>query len=265
MKVLVLGSEGQIGQYVQPRPGYEIIRSDIALGPLHDLRRPGTYVETLIKDADFVLFLAFDVGGSRYLARKQYSYSYLDDNIRILRNTFELLELTGKPFIYVSSQMSNMLDSSYGMLKRIGEFYAEALLGITVRLWNVYGKERDPAKFHVITDFINMARDGEIKMRTDGYEQRQFLWGEDCADALFVLIENYRSLTWKRYDVTSFEWISILDIARKVAALTPGNVIVRPGTERDLTQLVKNEPGGQILSLWKPKTSISDGIRMLMS
>ena len=71
MKIAVLGSEGQIGAYLSEylkNKGHDVIGVDIVNGPKNDLRvTPNTYVETIIKDADFVFFLAFDVGGSHYL------------------------------------------------------------------------------------------------------------------------------------------------------------------------------------------------------
>jgi nucleoside-diphosphate-sugar epimerase len=51
-----------------------------------------------------------------------------------------------------------------------------------VRLWNVYGYET--ARTHVITDFIRMAREGRIDMRTNGKESRQFLYADDCCKCL---------------------------------------------------------------------------------
>ena len=267
MKILVLGSEGQIGQYFQSCEGLEILRSDVALSANMDLRIPGNpTVAAQLGQADMVIFLAFDVGGSAYLEKVQGSVDYLDHNLMLLKNTFRLLKNTNKPFIYVSSQMSNMIDSTYGMLKRIGEFYAKALGGITVRLWNVYGEEHDTEKFHVITDFINMARDGVIQMRTYGYEQRQFLWAEDCVDAFYALVANYADLDpQKYYDITSFQWTSIIDLARMIADLTPGTVAIRPGDKLDETQKIFNTPTEEILDYWQPTTSLSDGIKMLMA
>jgi nucleoside-diphosphate-sugar epimerase len=266
VKILVLGSEGQIGQYIRDIEGHEIVRSDIMLGSEHDLRFPfNSYVYRRITEADFVIFLAFDVGGSTYLSRKQHSFQYVDDNMAILKNTFQMLERSGKPFIYVSSQMSNMLDSPYGVMKRIGEFYTRALGGVIVRLWNVYGKERQPDKFHAITDFINSAREwGEVRMQTNGLEERQFLWAEDCVEALVTLAERYDELDRSEYyDVTSFQWITIGLLATLVAEAV-GNTDIVVGDKKDMTQTVKNEPAGSILQYWAPRTSLHNGIRMLM-
>ena len=102
-----------------------------------------------------------------------------------MHNTFSYLEMYPKPFIFASTQMSNMNHSAYGTLKRIGEHYTTILKGHIVRFWNTYGIENDPHKTHVITDFINSAISNKsILMRTTGEEKRQFLHADDCSKAL---------------------------------------------------------------------------------
>ena len=71
MRVLILGSSGQIGAYLTEylrKKGHNVIEfdknlrasDDLTIIPCHDL-------EYQIKESDFVFFLAFDVGGSHYL------------------------------------------------------------------------------------------------------------------------------------------------------------------------------------------------------
>ena len=71
-----------------------------------------------------------------------------------MANAFGLIEKYKKPFVFASSQMSNMSYSPYGVLKRVGELYTKSLGGLIVKFWNVYGIEKDMNKAHVITDFI---------------------------------------------------------------------------------------------------------------
>ena len=42
-------------------------------------------------DSDFVFFLAFDVGGSRYLKKYQHTFKFIDNNARMLAGAFEYL------------------------------------------------------------------------------------------------------------------------------------------------------------------------------
>ena len=72
-------------------------------------------------------FLAFDVGGSHYLKKYQHTFQFIDNNTRLIANAFGLIEKYNKPFVFASSQMSNMSYSPYGVLKRVGELYTKSL------------------------------------------------------------------------------------------------------------------------------------------
>lgn len=262
MKVAVLGSRGQIGRHLVTKlkaAGHHVIGQDITTGI--DLR-----YEWGLEPVDLVYFLAFDVGGSRYLAERQKTFDYIDGNMKLMENVFSHLHKYAIPFIFASSQMSNMLESSYGVLKSIGEHYTRSLNGINIRLWNVYGKEHDPAKFHVITDFLVQVKDQQcIRMLTDGQEVRQFLHADDCSSALITLAERYAELDpFVYYDITSFEWVSIYEVAHIIADLYPGTTVI-PGTKTDQTQTVMNEPTDVIFKYWKPTISLIEGIRSMGS
>ena len=130
-KILVLGSEGQIGNNLTSKlkkdKNNEIIECDIACHESHDLRVKSKYLDEVFKNSDFVYFLAYDVGGSTYLNKNQNSNDFIDNNLMIMKNTFSYLEKYKIPFIFASTQMSNMTHSPYGTLKRIGEFYTNNL------------------------------------------------------------------------------------------------------------------------------------------
>lgn len=263
MKYLILGSEGQIGnplsQFLREN-GHQVIGLDIKNGTHQDLRYNYYMNETHFKWADFVFFLAFDVGGSTYLKKYEKTKEFLDNNINIMTTVFDLLEKYQKPFIFASSQMSNMNHSPYGVLKRVGEFYTKSLSGINVRFWNVYGVETDPEKTHVITDFLKSAYyDNIIKMKTTGEEYRQFLHVNDCCRALYTLSQT-RNLKYENYDVTSFVWDSILNVAKCIQNIFPKTQI-HPGIDKDLIQGDKrNEPDLAILDLWHPEIGLQEGI-----
>ena len=198
MKHLVLGSSGQIGahlvKYLQTK-GEQVYEYDIEYKGWMDLRESNNpLLESYMEHSDMVYFLAFDVGGAKYLERYQDSYDFMINNMKIMTNTFETLQKFGtKPIIFASSQMAEMGYSSYGMLKSLGEKMTRDIGGLVVKFWNVYGYETNPDKSHVITDFIKMAKnDGIIKMRTDGTESRQFLYADDACEALLTLAKNIK-------------------------------------------------------------------------
>lgn len=198
MKHLVLGSEGQIGKYVCDeieKNGDEVIRWDIKLGQEYNLAHTKPQFDRLMQamsESDFVHFLAYDVGGSTYLAKYQNSWEYIQKNMEIMSVTFDALRVSGKPFYFASSQMANMTDSVYGQLKAVGESYTRALGGINLRFWNIYGYESDPEKTHVITDLIKMGlSEGKICVRTNGEEKRHFTHATDAARMLYKVTQNY--------------------------------------------------------------------------
>ena len=43
-------------------------------------------------NSDFIFFLAFDVGGSRYLKKYQNTFDFISNNMRIMENTFSILK-----------------------------------------------------------------------------------------------------------------------------------------------------------------------------
>ena len=271
MKVTILGSEGQIGAYLSEylqKKGHEVTGVDVVYGPENDLRvTPNSYVESKIENADFVFFLAFDVGGSRYLKKYQHTFDFVNNNTRVMANTFRLLKRYNKRFVFASSQMSNMSYSPYGVMKRVGELHTTALKGLTVKFWNVYGIEKDMEKAHVITDFIRRGfEEGEFEMLTDGTEQRQFLYAEDCCEALETVMECYSD--FKPEDplhITSFNATSIAEIAAIIQGqfnlIERFDVRIKPGLAKDSVQMDKrNEADTYITGWWTPKTGIDQGI-----
>jgi nucleoside-diphosphate-sugar epimerase len=271
MKILVLGSEGQIGSYLTEylrEKGHDVTEFDVVNGEDQDLTLiPNPKLQHDIRISDFVFFLAFDVGGSRYLKKYQHTFDFINNNTRLMANVFQWLKEYRKPFVFASSQMSNMSYSPYGVLKRIGELYTQTLNGLIVKFWNVYGVENDKEKSHVITDFIRKGfEEGEFEMMTDGTEERQFLYAEDCCEGLETIMECYSD--FKPTDplhVTSFRNDSIKDVASMIQGqfnkIGKYDVRIKPGIAKDNIQLDKrNEADNYIHGWWLPKTNLETGI-----
>jgi len=268
---LILGSAGVVGTALvdeySKRDDITPLRYDIATNHRHDLTKDKVNLKTAMEISDFVFFLAYDVGGAKFLDKNKANISLIQNNCRMMDNVFQLLQDTGKPFIFASSQMSNMLHSSYGVCKALGEHYTNAIGGKFVRFWNVYGPEHDEEKAHVITDFINNAlKTKQINMLTDGNEKRQFLHTEDCGRCLATLAEKYDEIPKDEpLDVTIFKWNTIKDIANIVAENIP-DTVVTPGERKDMTQGDKqNQPDESILKYWQPTITLEEGIKGLIN
>ena len=270
MKVLILGSNGQIGAYLTEylkEKGHDVREFDVSNGEEQDLTTiPNPQLHAAIMTADFVYFLAFDVGGSHYLKKYQHTFGFLDNNTRMMANAFHYIERYEKPFVFASSQMSNMSYSPYGVMKRVGELYTKSLNGLIVKFWNVYGIEHDMEKAHVITDFIKKGFEtGTIDMMTDGTEEREFLYAEDCCEALETVMDRYSDFTSNdELHITSGVSTSILEIARQIQLYFGGEgkeVEIIPASSKDEVQKdARNVPDPYIRKWWEPKTSITHGI-----
>ncbi len=268
MKHLILGSSGQIGTALVDyfiSKGEEVIEFDIENNVNEDLRIPNNPIlEQKIQECDMVYFLVYDVGGAKYLEQNQDKYEFLSNNMKIMTNTFDMISRYNKPFMFASSQMSELAYSNYGLLKNIGEKITKSLNGLVVRFWNVYGYEKDESKSHVITDFIKMAKyDRVIKMRTDGQESRQLLYADDCAECLLTLSKNYHNLDkTKNYHITSFEWVKVVEVANIIQKLS--GCKIETNNRKDETQKnAMNNADSYILNLWKPITTLEQGIQKL--
>ena len=270
-KILILGSEGQIGnhlKYFLIKRKYKVLEFDLIRSKNEDLRlNHNKSLIAKIKNCDFIFFLAFDVGGSRYLNKYQNTYEFISNNIRLMENTFSIIRKYKKQFLFASSQMSNMSYSPYGLLKNIGEKYTNILGGIVVKFWNVYGVEKDLRKSHVITDFVLMGlQNNEIKMLTDGSEHRDFLYAEDCCSGLEKIFINYNKIRKFKpsVDLTTGKYTSIIEIANKIKKLLKKRNIdikINPSKKRDLVQLDKrNKPDMFLKKYWEPKFSLENGI-----
>jgi nucleoside-diphosphate-sugar epimerase len=187
-----------------------------------------------------------------------------------MTNAFTLIQKYNKQFVFASSQMSNMSYSPYGVLKNVGELYTKSMNGLIVKFWNVYGIENDYEKAHVITDFIRKGFEtGVIDMMTDGEEERDFLYAEDCCEALETVMEHYSEFTSEdNLHITSFRYTKIKDIANIISGqfnlIGNYNIKVQPSTEKDSVQLDKrNQADTFIMKWWIPKTTIEIGIQKI--
>jgi nucleoside-diphosphate-sugar epimerase len=251
--ILVIGSDGFVGSYFckyLEKKGENVVRFDIKRGMEEDARKMKFDLENI----DFIYFLAWDVGGAKYLYKKDTQLKQMEWNIDLLSNIFK--QIINKPFVFISSQLAENVETVYGAQKKLGEVWTSlSEHGCCLRLWNVYGqKEGTTERSHVIGDMVNQAlHNKEIKLLTTGEEKRQFIFIEDVCDAFY---EVFKYGYVGKYDVTSFEWISIIEVANIIAKKINCKVIA--GKEIGSDFYIKNLSK---IRDWLPKTNIEDGIK----
>ena len=181
-KYLVLGGEGFIGaalvNFLQ-KAGYAVDSVDCKSNPEHDLKK---FQIDYLENYDGCFFLAWNVGGSKYLSKRETWKDQFSENISLMHNIFPQLTKSGIPFLFISSQLAGSDDSPYSITKLLGENYARTFQNAVVaRQWNAYGSlEIKDVKSHVISDMILQAVSGKrIHLLTDGIELRKFIHLED--------------------------------------------------------------------------------------
>lgn len=258
---LVIGSDGFIGtpfcQFLEKK-GEKVIRFDIKHGESEDAR-----IEKLpLSSVDKVYFLAWDVGGSKYLYEPKLQKNQLDWNLVLMKNVFDQLEKSKKDFLFVSSQLSEEVDTVYGVTKRLGEVWTDLLGGVCVRVWNAYGyMEGQDVKSHVISDFIYQAlKTKKITMMTNGEEWRQFTHIRDLSDAFYMAMHlSDRKKTV--YDASSYQWVQIIDVAEMIAKMT--GATISKGVHIGHDPLPSGNMGR--VPKWLPKIELVDGIAAMVA
>lgn len=254
---LVLGSDGFVGkpfcEFLEQR-GEQVVRFDIKRDAREDARR----VSLPLDGVDRIYFLAWEVGGAKYLYREDVQFLQLDWNLQLLLNVMPQLHEAKIPFLFVSSQLAEENDSVYGVTKRLGEVWTHLLEGVRVRLWNVYGGYEDQTeRSHVVADFVHQALStGRIEMMTTGEEVRQFIHVDDVCRAFHLALS--RGLGGL-YDVSSFEWVPVREVADIIGDLTGAEVV--PGTRvgsTPVTPMVGKIPD------WEPALTLREGLSKMV-
>ncbi len=254
---LILGSDGFVGKPLcafLEQKGERVIHFDIVRGDNEDARQ----VSLPLDGVDRVYFLAWEVGGAKYLYRDDVQFLQLDWNLQLLLNVMPQLRASKIPFLFVSSQLAEEHDSVYGVTKRLGEVWTHLLQGVRVRLWNVYGGYEDQTeRSHVVADFVHQALSkGRIEMMTTGEEVRQFIHVDDVCSAFHqALAQQLNGI----YDVSSFEWIPVREVAQIIGELTGAEVI--PGTRKGSTPVT---PMVGKIPDWEPSLTLRDGLSRMV-
>ena len=248
MNNLVLGSSGFIGRYLTQYLrdlGENVVEYDIVRNEQEDCR----FFTLPLVNIDRVYFLAWQVGGANYLYDPATQREQLDWNIKILTNSMD--QLIDIPFVFVSSQLAEDCDTVYGVLKRLGEVWAQLNGGQVVRFWNVYGAcEPQSVKSHVVADFIHQALSNNIiQMQTDGKEKRQFIHIDDICRTLRLSFE-YKGV----FDASTLQWNSIYEVAELVSKYT-GCQLIR-GAKSGSSLVITNKP-----LICEAQISLDTGIR----
>ena len=251
-RVLVTGGSGFLGRHVVEALGRHGCRDIIVVRKAqHDLTHEPD-VRRLFAETkpDIVIHLAAVVGGIG--ANRESPGRFFYQNVMMGALTMEHARLTGvKKFVgvgticaypklapvpFVERDLWNgypeETNAPYGIAKKMllvqGQAYREQYAFDAIHLLpvNLYGPHDnfDPASSHVIPALIRKcveavdAGDGEVLCWGTGYATREFLYVEDCADAIVLATEQYDRAEPVNLGA-GFE-ISIHDLAELIAELS---------------------------------------------
>lgn len=267
-RYLVLGSSGFIGRnlckYLRSQ-NCNVLEFDIKNSLDEDLRIiDNPELNLAIKSSDFIFFLAFDIGGSKFLQNCSHEKNFLLNNTKIISATFETLMKFDKKIIFISSYLTKNFEHSYGLLKLLGEHFTHSFNGLVVRLYNVYGNEDFSIRSHIIPDIVYQAKKNNvILLKTNGEEKRQFLYIDDCCEGLFIASQNYNEILTECniIDLTSFEWVTIKRVAELVGEKLKCTVKFSHDNAMFNTEC---SPNIFFRKYWTPKTSFQSGLTKIL-
>lgn len=245
---LILGGAGLLGSTLTKelqKRGHEAVSLDLKTGC--DLR----YVDDEpFRNCDRVWFLAWDTGGAKYIEARDSQHEQYKHNCELCARVFDMLSRTGKPFLFVSSQLAG-LPTAYGVTKAMAANWTRQLGGKVARLWNAYGWEQPDYRSHVITDLVLSGIKGNVRCMTDGSERRRFLYKSDCVAALMKLFDGEQQSA----EIAAAEWVTIRDVGEEIARQL--NVATEFGTIKGSECMI--DPA-ETLPDWQPRVSLEEGI-----
>lgn len=295
-KIWIAGHSGMVGQalirHLEREPGETGAE---LLTPTHaelDLTRQAA-VEEWARAArpDALFMLAGKVGG--IAASRGAPADFLYENLIMTTNVIHAAYRCGVPkmlfvgsaSVYPTAAPQPMAEEALltGPLEPANQWYALAKIAgqklceayrkehgcdfITIIPTNMYGPgdRFDPHQSHVIPAlmrrFHNAKMDGaaSLKIWGDGTPRREFLFVDDCADALVHFMKKYSAAAPLNIGVGGD--ISILDLARIIARVVgfAGEIRTDPGMPGGTAQRLLDSSAAQAHG-WSHKTGLKDGL-----
>ncbi|MEK7266037.1 MAG: GDP-L-fucose synthase [Pseudomonadota bacterium] len=294
-RVFVAGHRGMVGSAILRRLAPENCGQTLTVAKADLDLRDQAAVNRWMSDnrPDTVFIPAAKVGGIH--ANAAYPAEFLYDNVVIAANLIHAAHQTGvqkllflgSSCIYPRLAPQPLVEEALltGPLEPTNEWYAIAKIAgvklceayrrqygddfISAMPTNLYGPDDNyhPENSHVIPGMIRRAHEAKLAGERDftiwgtGKPYREFMYVDDCADALIFLMKHYSSASVINVAVGSD--ISIADLARMVMEIVglKGDLkhdLSKPdGTPRKLMS-----PARLLQMGWSAKTPLRDGLKL---
>ena len=291
-RVWVAGHRGMVGQALVRRlasSGSKVLTVERAA---LDLRRQADVEDWMAASRPEAVFIAAAVVGG-ILANDSRPAEFIYDNLAIEANIIQAsaklgvqkLMFLGSSCVYPKLCPQPMKEEHLltGALEPTNEWYAVAKIA-GIKLTQAYrrqfakefisviptglygpGDTFDPAVSHVIPALIRKIEAAKTAGGPDeiwgtGSPRREFLYVDDCADALVFLMERYGEE--RIINIGQGEEVSIADLARRIAAIAGYAGDFKFLTDRPDGMPLKRIEGSRLEAMgWRPKTSLDEGLR----
>lgn len=279
MKVLITGSNGFIGKHLVKsllNINIEVIPFDISDG--NDICNWESIKS--IKDIDYIVHLA-----SKTFVPHSYTYprNFFHLSIVGTLNCLEYCRLNDSKLIYLSSYLYGEPDylpvdeehptkafNPYAASKleceNLCHYYYEFFKtkSIIFRPFNVYGEGQ--LKDFLIPTIINQAKQGDIYLK-DGTPKRDYVYVEDLVSAITQALKN-DTVEHDTFNIASGESYSVNEIVQLVLQqFKNGKKVYYEQAPRnnDVSDTRGNSSKIQKLLNWRPKVTISEGLKKMIS
>ena len=233
----------------------------------HDLFKPQT-LKNAISKKDCIIHLAA-------LHRDQNQNNILHVNVEGTRGVLEAMRLFNPDakLIFTSSFQVYVKNNLYGLSKRNAEILIEkyvkkyAFKSVILRMTNLYGPGYKPFHNSALCTFIHQVKNKQvITINGDGSQTRDYLYVDDAVDAIMSSL-NYEPRTISYFDLCTGKKTSLNDIINLLRSINKDDILVKYNRAVDMDDwgIKKNyKKAAQILG-WKPKTNLSDGLKLMFS
>ena len=291
-RVWVAGHRGMVGQALVRRlasSGSQVLTVE---RKALDLRRQADVEDWMATAKPEAVFIAAAVVGG-ILANDSRPAEFIYDNLAIEANIIhasaklgvQKLMFLGSSCVYPKLCPQPMKEEHLltGALEPTNEWYAVAKIA-GIKLTQAYRRQHakdfisviptglygpgdtfDPAVSHVIPALIRKIETaktagGPVEIWGTGSPRREFLYVDDCADALVFLMERYGEE--RIINIGQGEEVSIADLARRIAAIAGYAGDFKFLTDRPDGMPLKRIEGSRLEAMgWRPKTSLDEGLR----
>jgi GDP-L-fucose synthase len=290
-RVWVAGHRGMVGQALVRRLGKSSEVQTVDRKAL-DLRRQSDVEDWMADNKPEAVFIAAAVVGG-ILANDSRPAEFIYDNLAIEGNIIHAaaklgvakLIFLGSSCVYPKLCPQPMKEEHLltGPLEPTNEWYAVAKIA-GIKLVQAYRRQHgkdfisviptglygpgdtfDPAVSHVIPALIRKIEaaktsGGPVEIWGTGSPRREFLYVDDCADALVFLMERYGEE--RIINIGQGEEVSIAELARRIATIAGYEGDFKFLTDRPDGMPLKSIEGSRLVAMgWKPRTPLDQGLK----